>query len=213
VNAVTTTGVATSIQLNCADAASAALSYVLDTQPVHGTLGQINQATGQVTYTPGAGYSGADRFTYHATSANGTAAAKTVKITVNPLGQITSSLTWSFMPQGRSVAVTSLAAHQLPIGASVVILCSGRGCPFSKRTTVARAPKCKRHKRCVRPRTRDLSLASQFRGRHLAFGTQLTIRFVKAGFIGKVYAFKISKAVPVKISCLAPGGIQPGKGC
>jgi len=45
-------------------------------------LGSIDQATGKVSYTPSAGYTGADRLTYHASSANGAAPAQSVSLTV-----------------------------------------------------------------------------------------------------------------------------------
>lgn len=44
----------------------------------------MNTLTGEVKYTPKAGYTGRDRFAYHATSSNGTAATRTVAITITP---------------------------------------------------------------------------------------------------------------------------------
>jgi len=54
------------------------------TQPVSGTAVANSPATGQVTYTPIAGFSGTVTFTYTATNAAGTSNAATVTVTVTP---------------------------------------------------------------------------------------------------------------------------------
>ena len=74
------------VQLNCSDSAGATLTYAIDTGPGHGSLDAVNQADGRVSYTPKAGYSGPDRFTYQASSSDATAATQTVSITVTPSG-------------------------------------------------------------------------------------------------------------------------------
>jgi CSLREA domain-containing protein len=71
------------VPLHCSDPAGAAVTYAIDSSPMHGTLGPLNQATGQVTFTPASGYSGADAFSYHGTSINGSAPAAAVSITVS----------------------------------------------------------------------------------------------------------------------------------
>jgi cyclophilin family peptidyl-prolyl cis-trans isomerase len=43
-------------------------TFALVSQPAHGTLSQFNAATGTVVYTPTAGFSGTDTFTYNASS-------------------------------------------------------------------------------------------------------------------------------------------------
>ncbi|MFK3967151.1 putative Ig domain-containing protein [Ensifer adhaerens] len=59
----------------------AATSVAIATAPAHGTA----TATGTtILYTPDAGYSGADSFTYTATNATGTSAPSTVSVTVKP---------------------------------------------------------------------------------------------------------------------------------
>jgi hypothetical protein len=69
------------IQLECRDAVGAALTYALASKPGHGTASSPS-ASGAVVYKPGNGFSGTDRFTYTATSANGTAVAATILVTV-----------------------------------------------------------------------------------------------------------------------------------
>ena len=70
------------IQLLCTDLAGAPLTYAVATSPMHGSI-SLNQTTGLLTYTPKLGYSGADSFTYYASSRNGTAAAASASITVS----------------------------------------------------------------------------------------------------------------------------------
>jgi Big-like domain-containing protein len=83
-NAAVTTrsGVPAAVTLNCTDSAGAALTYAITGNPGHGKLGAVTQSNAQVTYTPTAGYSGSDSFTYDASSSNGVAASATVSITV-----------------------------------------------------------------------------------------------------------------------------------
>ena len=72
---------AVTVQLNCSDFAAQSLTYAIVTAPAHGKVsGDV--ASGQVTYTPAAGFSGQDSFTYDASSTNGTASAVTVSIAV-----------------------------------------------------------------------------------------------------------------------------------
>jgi Bacterial Ig domain len=81
VSAVTKFATAIKIQLHCGDILSAPLTYAIASQPKHGTA-SLNASTGVVTYTPAAGYSGGDSFTYRVTSSHGTATASTASITV-----------------------------------------------------------------------------------------------------------------------------------
>jgi len=74
------------VVLHGTDSTGAPLTYAITSGPANGTLGPIDQANGTVTYTPAAGYSGPDSFTYQATSANGTSNTATATITVTPVG-------------------------------------------------------------------------------------------------------------------------------
>ena len=58
----TAVGAAVSVPLTCTDADGDPLTLAIDGAPSHGTLGAISGEA--VTYTPDAGYSGADSFTY-----------------------------------------------------------------------------------------------------------------------------------------------------
>lgn len=70
------------VQLQGSDAESTALTYASTSTPAHGTLSNLNAATGYVVYTPTAGYTGSDSFTYTVTSGGETSAAGTVTISV-----------------------------------------------------------------------------------------------------------------------------------
>ncbi|MFN8530790.1 MAG: tandem-95 repeat protein [Anaerolineae bacterium] len=60
---------------------SAPLTYSIATAPLHGTL---SGTTSAITYTPNAGYSGADSFIYRVTDANGLFADGLISLTVQP---------------------------------------------------------------------------------------------------------------------------------
>lgn len=70
------------ILVNDSDADGDPLSAILATGPAHGTL--VLNADGSFTYTPTAGYSGADSFTYRATDAVAQSGVATVSLTVVP---------------------------------------------------------------------------------------------------------------------------------
>jgi hypothetical protein len=77
------TSFATPVQVNlhCSDTLMHPITYAIATGPAHGTLSAIS-TSGAVTYTPAAGFSGHDSFTYTGTSSLGKSAPTTVSITV-----------------------------------------------------------------------------------------------------------------------------------
>jgi hypothetical protein len=79
--ATTDFGTPAAVQLECTDPAGAALTYALAGNPAHGTV-SLYAATGAVVYTPAAGYSGPDSFSYTATAGDGTAAPATVSLSI-----------------------------------------------------------------------------------------------------------------------------------
>jgi hypothetical protein len=56
--------------------------------PAHGTLGTVDQAAGTVSYTPAAGYSGPDQFTFKAVNPGGESATvlATIEVGAGPVG-------------------------------------------------------------------------------------------------------------------------------
>ncbi len=81
VSATTKFGAAVSLSLACSDALGDPVTLAIKSGPAHGKLSSIG-AGGSVTYTPAAGYSGSDSFTYTGTTKLGTSAPATVSITV-----------------------------------------------------------------------------------------------------------------------------------
>ncbi|MCA1615058.1 MAG: cadherin-like domain-containing protein [Acidobacteria bacterium] len=114
------------IALQGSDAEGTSLVYATTSTPSHGALSSLNTATGYVVYTPTAGYTGSDSFTYTVTSGGETSAAGTVTITVtNAKTTVTDTIT---DPSGtpRSGKVTFILTQQVttpaglaPVGSSV----------------------------------------------------------------------------------------------
>jgi hypothetical protein len=80
VAALTTGTQPVSVNMSCADAAGAPLTYTIVSGPPHGTLGAVQSDT--VGYTAASGFSGNDTFTYRATSKNGTSEVATATVIV-----------------------------------------------------------------------------------------------------------------------------------
>ncbi len=76
------------VALHCA---GFSFGYAIVNGPAHGSLGVIDQAHGTVTYTPDAGFAGADSFTYQATNVAGPSTLATVTVVV-PAGPPSASL-------------------------------------------------------------------------------------------------------------------------
>ena len=75
-------GGAVTASLACAGPAGVPLTYGIVTGPADGSLGTIDQATGQVTYTSAGGFGGQDAFTYQVSDPWGVSNTATVTITV-----------------------------------------------------------------------------------------------------------------------------------
>lgn len=75
----TSGGNAATFSLNCASTTSQTVSVASD--PLHGDL-QLNDADGEVTYTPDAGFEGADQFTFRSSNAYGDSQVATFDVTV-----------------------------------------------------------------------------------------------------------------------------------
>ena len=80
VSATVTDGGSVQVQLAC----TGETAYVEPSAPAHGTLSNFDPSTGTITYTPAAGYLGADSFTFTASNAVGASFPATATITVNP---------------------------------------------------------------------------------------------------------------------------------
>jgi hypothetical protein len=83
VSVSTDAGHVVSVPLVCTDAAGRVLTLAVVAQPAHGVLGAVDSAAQTVSYTPAAGYSGGDAFTYGASAGGQSSNTATVAITVN----------------------------------------------------------------------------------------------------------------------------------
>jgi hypothetical protein len=159
-SATTHAGASVTIQLSCSDATGAAVTYVLVSSPAHGSLSALNSSTGQVTYAPKAGYTGGDSFTFHATSANGTAPDQTLTITVNPAGggQPPTMINARLLRSRFRVAAapTAITARKAPRGTSFLFTLSGMA--RLQITITRQAPGVRSRRGCVAP-TRKLARA------------------------------------------------------
>ncbi len=130
VSASTTQDSATTVVLDGSDSSGATVTYTITDQPDNGTLGPIDQATGAVTYTPDAGYTGPDSFTYDVTSINGTSSTATGSITVTEPPRA-----------GNPVAIPVTTA-------------TGTGTPVTSTPTAAKKKKTKKKEKLRRKKTR-----------------------------------------------------------
>jgi hypothetical protein len=72
------------VALTCVDADGDPIARSIVSGPAHGTLGPVNDATGTVTYTPTAGYTGADSFIFNASDGVNTGNTATGSLLVVP---------------------------------------------------------------------------------------------------------------------------------
>ena len=140
------------------------------------------------------------------------------------LKRITAKVTFASAVSSESAAkVTRLVVPQAPVGATVTVLCAGKGtgngtgCPYAKRTMLVRAPKpkCTAGKCAPKkpPSTVSLDLTGPFRNRALPFGATVTVRMTQAGFVGEAYVFTMARRVHPASGCLAPGATRPSAIC
>jgi hypothetical protein len=111
-------------------------------------------------------------------------------------------LHWAFSAHHAYATITRLFATRVPARAAVNLMCSGKGCPFSRKVESSTG-------------TRKLDLTTLFKGSRLAIRTQLTVSVTKPSTIGRVWTFTIGARgrASDRVSCLAPGSTVPGKDC
>jgi hypothetical protein len=129
--------------------------------------------------------------------------SRATKITA--LGVITSKLRWRFVSTPAYTSVLGLEVRRAPVGAHVVTVCHGRGCPFARRTASIRKS----------GQGRAVDLTPPFHNRRLSVRAQLTVTIMRPNWIGRYYGFVVrsGRQPRVKVSCLAPGSAKPGVGC
>jgi hypothetical protein len=110
VSVTTPQDTAVAVPLTGSDPDGDAITYAVATQPAHGTL---SGTAPNLTYTPAAGYSGADSFTYRTSDGQAQSAAATVSITVTPVVVIP--------PTGTAPTLDAQVSADQPTGSNRVI--------------------------------------------------------------------------------------------
>jgi len=158
-------------------------------------------ATCSIKYSATGSRSVVARYLGDSNFADANSLAAVVRIATLPVkGTITATMQWTFTYAPTYTRVMSMVINGVPAGATVQMLCHGRGCPFAKRSKTIGKPKpCKgKAQRNLRP------------------GTQITIEIRRPRFVGKYYSFTVrSREQPrVQIACLAAvNGTRPNVGC
>jgi hypothetical protein len=150
--------------------------------------------------------------------AGSSSASRTVRVSPRTLtiaGAITAQTRWTYVYTATYTRFTSMKVHNLGGGTTVLLICRGGGCPFSRRGLVASTRPCGGQPRCVIERDHVVDLLPLLRGRRLAVGTVLTIELSRPNWIGKAYVITIrsGRTSPYRIACLKPGSTRPGVGC
>ncbi|MCC6615141.1 MAG: cadherin-like domain-containing protein [Anaerolineae bacterium] len=123
----TTAGTPLGITLTGSDPESDPLTFSIDTNPANGVLSGFNSATGAVTYTSNASYTGSDSFTFKVNDGVNPSAAGTVTINVSgdapvitssavSLGMENVAYTHTFTAVGNPTPTLSYSAENLPPG-------------------------------------------------------------------------------------------------
>jgi adhesin/invasin len=191
-------------------------------QPIASCLSQPltgEGATCTVTYKSAGTHSITARYGGDADFKSSSSSARAVNagpVPVHVLGIITSTMQWTFYHTPSYTKVIALVVNGASPGATVLVNCHGRGCPFVKRANAVRrtrpcGPKGKR--RC--PTHGRIDLTPALRNHRLHVGARINIDIVRPGWIGKYYMFTVrsGRGPRIQTSCLAPGGARPGVGC
>jgi len=138
-----------------------------------------------------------------ATEVRGNATDENCDGRAEPFAAITSpvSITWGV--SGKRTKLTRLKLRQLPAGAKVQLRCSGRGCPFGRKSA-------------GRVRDGKVNALKAFGDeRILRAGAVLEIRITAPQRIGKVVRYTTRDGKPPKVStlCLRPGAKTPQRRC
>ena len=177
-------------------------------------------ATCRVRYSATGSRSIVARYLGDINFAGSSSPVRAVRVTaLSLMGGITATMQWTFSYAATYTRVISMVINGLPTGATVQILCHGRGCPFAKRSRAITKPKpctgkAKRAHSC--PVHGKITLTGTFRRRNLRPGTQITIEIRRPRFVGKYYSFTMRprKEPRVRIACLAAGNrTRPNVGC
>jgi hypothetical protein len=209
-------GSALRIALQCTGPVGFPLTYSVVTAPSHGALTAVDQTAGAVSYTPVAGFSGTDQFTYNAADDGGASTTATVVITVpaksggggGPVGpgvaNVGAKISYTFRVVGTKTSFHELKATGVTSGETVLLKCKGKGCSFKSRKIPVSA-------KGVADAVASLPKRKRKQGVVVKAGATLTMLVTAPHATGKAVTFKARKgAVPVKhVLCVAPGATTP----
>jgi hypothetical protein len=169
-------------------------------QPIRPSGGSATATCTAVYRRPGTHKIAARYLGNHDFAASGSSPAR-----VTALGRITSNVRWSFVATRAYTRVVSLVVRGAPLGAKVVTVCHGRGCPFATQTTSVKKSS----------QSRAIDLTGAFEKRRLSPNARLTVMVIRPNWLGRYYGFVVrsGQEPQVKVSCLAPGSTKPGVGC
>lgn len=225
------------LPLACTDADGDPLELAILTPPSGGSVGTVDQAQRQVTFTAFTGFAGVTSFTFRAV-ANGVAStAATFTITVvpspcrptaeianngidedcngadlvvaasPPLATLTSTIAHNWLAFRTYTTVKALTVNNLPAGATVRVTCKTKRKAHQKRCPY------RSRSQTVRRATRRLNLVRPYRRKRLPVGTVIEVQITAPNFIGKVARFTVRKsAIPKRTNlCLPPGARKPSR--
>jgi hypothetical protein len=120
-----TSGNTLPVTLSATGGGGGAISYAITVQPMHGSLGAVSGA--QVSYTPAAGYVGADAFSFHATTSTASSSDAVVSITVNAAAAVGGgAVTGGAGSSGGGGAVGGYALAALALALGLQLAAAGR---------------------------------------------------------------------------------------
>jgi hypothetical protein len=112
-------------------------SVAVSTAPAHGATAVSGTS---ITYTPTAGYIGADSFAYTATNAGGTSAPATVSITVNPQPPVANAVSASVLANSTNNPISLNVSGGAPSSAAISALPANGTATVASPTSVLYTP-------------------------------------------------------------------------
>ena len=214
-NVATAFQAAVGVPVNCSDPDGEPVDVQLLNPPAHGVVSALS--TAGAAYNPFAGFSGADSFSFQATSHTLISAPATDTVTIGapppppppPTPRITSPVTalWLF---STTTKVTKLTVNSIPRGATVKVTCKAKkhakhkgGCPLTSKSFKEPSGKS------------SLSLLKYFKHAKLQPGTELTVAITAPGAIGKevVYTIRLRRVPKATVLCFPVGKSKAQKKC
>jgi hypothetical protein len=112
---------------------------------------------------------------------------------------MTSMVSARFVPLSSDTGITEFKVVNVPVGATLLMTCSGERCPFARRILTHRGP------------SSSVDLARDLDRRALKPGTVLELRISKPGWTGRLFRWQMQsgKRPSSTVLCLPPGGTKP----